>query len=94
MLKLTYEIEIKPTAQKQLKKLPQEIKERILKKVVFIRDIPQSFMKKLESKDIWSLRVGDYRVLIDIFEDKKLMEIIKVGHRKEVYKDLEKYKDW
>lgn len=94
MLKLTYEVEIKPRAQKQLKKLSQEIKERILKKVVFIRDIPQSFMKKLESKDIWSLRVGDYRVLIDIFEDKKLMEIVKVGHRKEVYKDLEKYKDW
>lgn len=91
---MTYEIEIKPRAQKQLKKLPQEIKERILKKVVFIRDIPQSFMKKLESKDIWSLRVGDYRVLIDIFEDKKLMEVVKVGHRKEVYKDLEKYKDW
>lgn len=89
MLKLTYEIKIKPKAQKQLKKLPKEVTERILKKIIFIKDTPQSFMKKLESKDIWSLRIGDYRALIDIFENKKLMEIVKVGHRKEVYKDLE-----
>lgn len=85
MLTLTYEIKIKPKALKQLKKLPKDVTERILKKVVFIKDTPQSFMKKLESKDIWSLRVGDYRVLIDIYEDKRLMEVIKVGHRKEIY---------
>ncbi len=88
MLTLSYEIKIKPKALKQLKKLPKEITERILKKVVFIKDTPQSFMKKLESKDIWSLRVGDYRVLVDLFEDKKLLEIIKVGHRKEVYENI------
>jgi len=85
---LTYEVKIKPKALKQLKKLPKDITERVLKKVVFIKDTPQSFMKKLESKNIWSLRVGDYRALIDIFEDKKLMEVVKVGHRKEVYDDI------
>jgi len=85
---LTYEVKIKPKAIKQLKKLPKEITERILKKIVFIKDTPQSFMKKLESKDIWSLRAGDYRVLIDIYEDKKLMEIIKIGHRKEIYEGV------
>jgi len=88
VLSLTYEVKIKPKAIKQLKKLPKKIVDRILKKVVFVKDTPQSFMKKLESKDIWSLRVGDYRVLIDIYEDKKIVEIIKVGHRKEVYEDI------
>ncbi len=88
MLISTYEVKIKPKALKQLKKLPKEITGRILKKVVFIKDTPQSFMKKLESKNIWSLRVGNYRVLIDIFEDKKLLEIIKAGHRKEIYEDI------
>ncbi len=88
VLRLTYEVKIKPKALKQLKKIPKEVTERILKKVVFIKDTPQSFMKKLESKDIWSLRVGDYRVLIDIYEDKRVIEIIKVGHRKEIYEDV------
>jgi len=88
VLRLTYDIKIKPKAIKQLEKLPKEITERILRKVVFIKETPQSFMKKLESKNIWSLRVGDYRVLIDIYEDKKLMEIIKVGHRKEIYENI------
>ena len=84
---MTYKVELKPKALKQFKKLPKEISERILKKVIFIKDTPQSFMKKLESINIWSLRVGDYRVLIDLYEDKKLIEIIKVGHRREIYED-------
>ena len=87
MLRLTYNLKIKPKALKQLKKLPKEIIERILKKIALIKDTPKSFMKKLESKNIWSLRVGDYRVLIDIYEDQKIIEIIKIGHRKEVYED-------
>lgn len=88
MLRLTYKIEVKPKAIKQLKKLPKDISERILKKVILIKDTPQSFMKKLESINIWSLRVGDYRVLIDLQEDKQLLEIIKVGHRREIYEDI------
>ncbi|MBS3167474.1 type II toxin-antitoxin system RelE/ParE family toxin [Candidatus Woesearchaeota archaeon] len=85
---MTYKIEVKPKAIKQLKKLPKDISERILKKVILIKDTPQSFMKKLESINIWSLRVGDYRVLIDLQEDKQLLEIIKVGHRREIYEDI------
>jgi len=88
VLRLTYKIEVKPKAIKQLKKLPKDISERILKKVILIKDTPQSFMKKLESINIWSLRVGDYRVLIDLQEDKQLLEIIKVGHRREIYEDI------
>ena len=88
MLRLSYDIKIKPKALKQLKRLPKETNERILKKVMFIKDTPQSFMKKLESKDIWSLRVGDFRILIDIYENNKIMEVVKVGHRKEIYEDI------
>lgn len=82
---MTYDVEIKPKALKQLKKLPKEITERILRKVIFTKDTPQSFMKKLESENIWSLRVGDYRVLVDILEEKRLIEVIKIGHRKDIY---------
>ena len=87
-MRLTYDVKIKPKALKQLKKLQKDVVERILKKITIIKDTPQSFMKKLEAKDIWSLRVGDYRVLIDILEDKKIIEIIKVGHRKEIYENI------
>jgi mRNA interferase RelE/StbE len=87
-LKLSYEIKIKPKTIKQFKKLPKNVVERVFKKILFIKDTPQSFMKKLESKNIWSLRVGEYRVLIDIYENEKIIEIIKVGHRKEIYEDI------
>lgn len=85
---MRYDIKIKPSALKELKKLPKELAERIMRKLVFVSDTPQSFMKKLESENVWSLRIGNYRILIDIYEDKKLIEILKVGHRKDVYKRL------
>ena len=88
MWTLRYDIKIKPSALKELKKLPKELSERIMRKLVFISDTPQSFMKKLESEKVWSLRIGDYRVLIDVYEDKKLIEVLKVGHRKDIYKRL------
>lgn len=84
---MTYEITIKPKAEKQLSQLPKKISERILKKIIFIKDTPQTFMKKLKSKNIWSLGIGDYRALIDLIEDKRRMDIIKVGHRKEIYQE-------
>ena len=88
MLTLSYRVEIKPKAIKQLEKLPKELTERILRKIVFMSDTPQSFMKKLESQNIWSLRIGDYRVLIDLYEKERKLDVIQVAHRKNVYKNI------
>lgn len=47
---------------------------------------PQGIRKLVGSKDVYRIRVGDYRVLYNIFENKLIIEIVRVGHRKNIYR--------
>ena len=84
----SYQIEIKPSASKELEKLPRHI---IPKIVVAIRELgenpyPQG-VKKLTGFDrTYRIRVGDYRVLYNIYENRLVIEIIRVRHRKNAYR--------
>ncbi|GAB5465137.1 MAG: hypothetical protein Kapaf2KO_05730 [Candidatus Kapaibacteriales bacterium] len=42
--------------------------------------------KKLKGRDAYRIRIGNYRVLYRIFDDELIIDIFKVGHRKEVYR--------
>ena len=59
----------------------------IIKVLVSLEENPRPFgYKKLTNDDKYRIRVGDYRILYKIFEDIVTVEIVKVSHRKEVYK--------
>lgn len=75
-----------PKAEDDLKSTPSEIAKRIIKKVIELELTPYHFVEKLTDVDCWKLRVGDYRVLMDIDEEKKQILVLKVGHRKNIYK--------
>ena len=81
-----YEIIFSDFALKQLEKLEKTVQKRILSSLEKIRIRPESFVKKLVGEPGFRLRVGDYRVIMDIRKDKLLILIIKVGHRKNIYK--------
>ena len=74
------------TAKKQLLKLEKNIQKRILTALERIRFRPDKYVKKLVGDPGYRLRVGDYRVIMDLERDKLLILVIKVGHRKSVYK--------
>jgi mRNA interferase RelE/StbE len=80
-----YEIIFSETAKKQLSKLEKDIQQRILAALEKIRIRPESFVKKLVGDPAYRLRVGDYRVIIDIDKGKLLILVIKVGHRRNIY---------
>ena len=71
---------------KELEKLPEDIRERIFSKIIDAKDNPFRFFERLEGRNDYKLRVGDYRVIADINNKDKIIEITKIGHRKEVYK--------
>ena len=81
-----YEIEFSKTAEKQLYKLDNEIQLRIISALERIRIRPYSYVKRLVSSLYFRLRVGDYRVILDIRDDKLMIFVIELGHRKSVYK--------
>ena len=85
---MTYQIEISSRAAKQLKKLPPDIRDRINDKILELADNPRpSGVVKLEDDDKYRIRVGSYRVLYEIKDDVLMVKVVKVAHRKEVYRE-------
>lgn len=73
-------------ALKQLGKLEKSIRERILKALERIRIRPTTYVKKLVASPYFRLRVGDYRVIVDIKSEEMVIMVIEIGHRRNIYK--------
>ncbi len=84
----SYKVEWKHSAIKELEKLPRQMLARIVEAVNDLaRDpYPGGTRKLYGSERTYRIRVGDYRVLYSIYNDKFIVEIIRVKHRKDVYK--------
>ncbi len=80
-----FEIEFSESAEKQLYKLEKQIQIRIVSTLDRIRVRPYPFVKKLVGSPYFRLRVGDYRVILDIKEDRLLIYVIELGHRSHIY---------
>ena len=81
-----YEIIFSNKAKKQLFKLEKSIQRRIIAALERIRIRPESYITKLVGDPGYKLRIGDYRVIMDIDKGKLLILVIKIGHRKKIYK--------
>ena len=82
-----YEIIFSQKAKKQLFKLDKAIQERIISALERIRIRPEAYITKLVGDPGYKLRVGDYRVIMDIDKGNLFVLIIKIGHRKDIYKE-------
>ncbi len=85
-----YKIIISNNAQSQIKKLTTEAQKRIESSLDRIKIRPHAFLKKLVSLPLYAMKVGKYRIIARIFENKLIILVVKVAHRKNVYKKLEK----
>ena len=83
-----YEVFFTERASKQLKKIEKNDQERILKALERIRIRPESFVTKLVGDAGYKLRVGDYRIILDIVEEKLVILVLMVGYRKNIYDKL------
>lgn len=77
------EVSLDKAAYDALDKLPQRIAERILDKLERARSEPFHFFERLANSPLYKLRVGDYRVLVEIDE---MIHIRYVGKREDIYK--------
>ena len=84
-----YDIIFSPLAQKKFGKLTKKMQERIIASLKRIRIRPESFVKKLIGYDpLYRLRVGDYRVILEIKKNKLIILVVTLGPRKRIYKNL------
>lgn len=83
-----YEVVWTPKSENELKELPVETIKRIVSRVEQIKYTPYHFTEHLVDIKAWRLRVGDYRLILDIDEEKKTLYVLKVGHRRNIYKNI------
>ena len=86
---MTYRIEFRPAARRDLKDLPRDVLDRVSRKISALAENPRPLgVEKLSGseEDFYRIRVGDYRVLYRIEDKVLLIIIIKARHRREVYR--------
>lgn len=87
---LLWRIEFSDTAQKQFVKLDNPLQVRIenfLRLRLATLPEPKILGKQLTGKwrPLWRFRVGDYRIIADILDQQLVIQIIQIGHRREIY---------
>lgn len=83
-----YSILYSPAARKDIQKLPIDVAKNVVNSIKEIRDNPKVHAKKLKGSPkspLYSLRVGEYRVIMSIEGDKLIVFVIEVGHRTKIY---------
>jgi mRNA interferase RelE/StbE len=84
---MKYTVLIERYAQKQIMKLDKKIIPVIKAAIADLADNPRPYgYKKLKGEDAYRIRVGDYRVIYEINDDKIIVTVVMVGHRKDIYK--------
>ena len=81
-----YSIDFSKKAQKKLDKLSDVIANPILSAIGNLSNNPRpQGYKKLKGRKGYRIRVGNYRVIYEIFDEILLIDVIDLGHRKEIY---------
>ena len=75
----------RPKVLDDLEKLPMVVSKRIVRKIESIKEYPEHFLEKLVGDPGYKVRVGDYRIIIDVVENEKILVVRVVGHRRNVY---------
>ena len=85
-----YKIEWKHSARKELKRLEKKIIPRIIEAVEALskNPYPPGFRKITGAEHTYRIRIGEYRIVYSVESKRLIIEIIRVGHRKNVYKKL------
>jgi mRNA interferase RelE/StbE len=84
-----YKIELRRLAQRSLDKLPARDFNTVLSAVKSLADSPRpKGVEKLKGVGLWRVRQGDYRVVYSIDDTQRLVVIVRVGHRREIYRSL------
>ncbi len=83
----SYSLRIKRSAERELRTIPQPDLGRIVKRIQgLVQDPHPAGHEKLSGQDRYRVRQGDYRIVYAVDDAAKAVEIVKIGHRREVYR--------
>ena len=84
-----YKIELRRKAQRSLDKLPKGDFDAVLDAVKGLAKSPRpKGVEKIKSAGLWRIRQGDYRIVYSIDDSQKNVTILRIGHRREIYRSF------
>jgi mRNA interferase RelE/StbE len=85
---LGYRVRIEKQASKALEKLDTVTQNRIVEVIRSLADNPRPpGSRKMKNREGWRVRIGDYRVIYGINDERSVVSVAKIGHRREVYRE-------
>ncbi|MFO7992022.1 MAG: type II toxin-antitoxin system RelE/ParE family toxin [Thermoplasmata archaeon] len=82
---MSYQVVFDPKAKEKLADFDKSVREQIFSRIRKLENDPEHFGKALTGIDLWVLRAGDYRVMFDLNKNENLVEILRIGHRRNIY---------
>jgi mRNA interferase RelE/StbE len=84
-----YRVEVRRQAQRALDKLPKSDFEAVVHSITDLTRMPRPRgIEKVKSTGLWRIRQGDYRIVYAIDDDAHIVTVVRVGHRREIYRAL------
>ena len=83
-----YKIEISASAEKYIKKIPKKDLAKVIKaiQILGINPYPEGCRKLQGHEDVYRVRQGNYRIIYEVEDKKLIILVLKIGHRKDIYK--------
>lgn len=87
---MSYRIDIRPSAQRDLARLAAQVRRRIAARIDALADEPRppGCTKLVGQQDLWRIRVGTFRVIYMIDDERLTVMIVHFAHRRDVYRGL------
>lgn len=84
-----YKVELRRKAQRNLDRLPRDDFNAVVGAVKGLANTPRpKGVEKIKSAGLWRIRQGDYRIVYSIDDGRKMVTILRIGHRREIYRSL------
>ncbi len=84
---MAYTVRLKPRAERDLDRLPLHAARRIWQKLLTLEEDPRPHGAiKLEGSEGYRIRIGDYRIVYTVDDRKSIVDVVRVAHRREVYR--------
>ncbi len=84
-----YKIDVRRRAQRALDRLPKSDFQAVIEAIKDLAQTPRPRgIEKVKSTGLWRIRQGNYRIIYAIDDNERLVTVVRVGHRREIYRAL------
>ena len=85
---MAYQVIVKPSAEKAIRKLDRDTQRRVVGLLTALAEEPRPIgvVKMAGADNLWRVRLGDYGVVYEIHDDRLIVLVVRVAHRKDVYR--------